>query len=105
MNNQIRNDIYSLNEDELKKIIQQSKKPKTLISTFGWWCGAYVKKLPEILKIKKQYDESVEFILLIAEKDDGKYLFLTNYYLENDFNVNFPTFNISSEFTGGRNKR
>jgi len=105
MENPTENEIFSLSNNELTHLIKTFKKEKTLIYTFGWWCGPCVEKFPEILSLKEKYNDKIDLILLTAEKEDSKYLYLTNFYFENKFDVHFPTFNLSIDLKDSRLKR
>lgn|SRR5690606_5422146 len=105
MENPTENEIFSLSNNELNHLITTLKKEKTLIYTFGWWCEPCIEKLPEILNLKNKYKDKIDLILLTAEKEDSKYLYLTNWYFENKFDVHFPTFNLSIDLKGSRLKR
>lgn len=99
------NVIYSLNKPELDNIIKQSNKKYTLIYNFSIWCGYCVVKLPEALKIRNEWKENVQFLLLTKEKNKSAYLTNTHYDFVEKYNVNYPTFNISDEYAKGARKR
>src|SRR5690625_7713015 len=89
MENPTENEIFSVSNNELNHLITTLKKEKTLMYTFGWWCEPCIEKLPEILNLKNKYKDKIDLILLTAEKEDSKYLYLTNWYFENKFDVHF----------------
>lgn len=99
------NEIYRINKPILDKLLKASNKKYTLIYTFGVWCSPCVEKLPKVLDLKKDFN-NLTLLITTAEKDYGKYLWWTsNYFRENSY-VNFPTFNVFSEFPKkGRSKK
>lgn len=95
------NEIYKINKPILDDLLKASDKKYSLIYTFGTWCGPCVKKLPQVLELKKDFN-NLTLLITTAEKNDSRYLWVTSDYFKKDALVNFPTFNVFNEFENKR---
>lgn len=94
-------EIYEITKPELDSLVKKSNKDFTYVYTFAWWCEPCVEKLPSVLNLKDSID-SFQLLIITCEKDNSKELYLTQKYKNSKFNIQFPIFNISDDFSSRR---
>lgn len=98
--NEKTNDIYELDIEQLKNLIESSPKKYHLIYTFGYWCKPCIETLPEVLKLTNE-NKNIQLYLLNIEKKD-KAMMITRNFLRKKFNYLPNSFTVSSKYGNTR---
>lgn len=95
----LKNEItYSLNKEELHKLIKLNNKKFTLVLSYGFWCKPCNEYFPKILNFVKENEKKIELIVVNVEPDNSKRLYANYYYLKKRFNFKKSYFMISEEY-------
>jgi len=97
-----KNEIYSLNKEELYRLISKSKKKYNLLVSFAIWCGPCQESLPLLLKLAEKNKEKLSLYIINIENDKSKRLTQTKKFF-NEIKYSNPTFMVSETY--GRNSR
>ncbi|MFA7686369.1 MAG: hypothetical protein WCY25_00730 [Moheibacter sp.] len=97
-------EIYEINKNVLDSIMKKTDRDYIYLYTFAWWCEPCIKKLPHVLNLKKDFD-NLQLLIITTEQDDSKQLLLTKKYKNDKFNITFPIFNISDNYSKRRWKK
>ncbi|WP_452231902.1 hypothetical protein [Lacinutrix sp. MEBiC02595] len=62
--------IFKVDKDDIICIAKNSQKEKTLVYTFGTWCGPCLKHLPNAIKLAREND--LEFYVLLTDKENSE---------------------------------
>jgi len=91
-------EIYTVDSFDLICLASSSQKEKTLIFTFGTWCKPCKYKLPDAIKLAKDYD--LQFYVLLLEYENSKRERSAIEYLDDikkTYDFEFDTFILKDE--------
>lgn len=97
-----RNEIYSLDKEELYRLISRSKKKYNLLVSFGTWCSPCRKSLPALIQFIEENSGQVNLYIVNIEKDSSQALLETQAFFSK-INYSTPTFMVSENY--GKTKK
>ena len=86
--------------NDYEKIISSSEKKILLLNFWATWCAPCIKEIPELLELKKKFNNDVEIYFLSVDSNVKKTVpkFLKKNKLENLKVLNDEKLKISSKF-------
>ena len=94
-------EIFSIKDiNDYEKIISSSEKKILLLNFWATWCAPCIKEIPELLELKKKFNNDVEIYFLSVDSNVKKTVpkFLKKNKLENLKVLNDEKLKISSKF-------
>ena len=94
-------EIFSIKDiNDYEKIISSSEKKILLLNFWATWCAPCIKEIPELLELKKKFNNDVEIYFLSVDSNVKKTVpkFLKKNKLEDLKVLNDEKLKISSKF-------
>jgi len=95
------NGLYEVNKTDVLCLSKHSEKPM-LIYTFGIWCKPCIAHLPNVLKLRDDYDLNL-YILPIEKKDSKNAKIAIDYLTKQGENIQIIF--IKDEYGNSKNRR
>lgn len=81
---------FSIDEEKLLGLIQNSERPFVLVNFFATWCRPCKEELPDLVELQKDGSAGVEVVLISVDKPADAKSKLHNFL--NDHGVDFQTY-------------